>query len=109
MLLDGSDYVGGTEYIDFSASETRACGRFSIVNNNVHEQFEETFSVCIDWAPPGVDTTSGNTTTTVAIHDDDSELGTNIDTTYHVSYSLGRDRGLDIMYTTLYSEGSIFN
>ena len=77
LILDGSDYIGDTEYIYFPASGTRACGRFAIINNNVQEQFEETFSVCIDSATPGLDIISGNATTIVVIQDDDSELGIN--------------------------------
>ena len=84
-LSDGSDYYGGIVYVNFLAGETIICRRFYIIDDNIQEQFEETFSVCIESAPPGVDTTSGNTTTTVVIQDDDSEFGQNT-TGHHVSY-----------------------
>ena len=76
LLVNGEDFTAATRDVLFRAGETRACAQFDIINDEVEEQFEESFSVCIDSAmpPDDVDITSGNfTTTTVIIQDDDSE------------------------------------
>ena len=76
LLVNGEDFVAATRDVPFSAGETRACALFDIINDEVEEEFEESFSVCIDSATPpdDVNITLGNVITTiVVIQDDDSE------------------------------------
>lgn len=73
IYVDVSDYTGGTVTVTFLPGSQRECVNWTIRNDDT-EELEEYFTVCIDSATPGVNTTSENTTTTVVIEDDDSKL-----------------------------------
>ena len=71
ILVDGSDYVGGSFTAVLSVGESQTCLNIPIVDDSDAEG-TETFSIFLINMDPGVD--SGASMSTVQIMDDDSEF-----------------------------------
>ena len=73
--------------VTFPPKNQQQCTNFTIINDE-HAEPEERFTVHINSAtPPGVDTSSGKTTTTVIIKSDDCKLYYNLPTINFVIFA----------------------